>query len=149
QANGLQNAAVSIGQSLVINNPTKDPNAAKKQASNQEVKEDNNAQQVAQANTNNEQKAQPQTQVQNSQSNSNNNNSVRSSNNGSNYQAPVQNKQAQPKAQASQAQPQAKKSVNSAGNTYAVGQCTWYVKNVASWAGNNWGNGQDWANSAR
>lgn len=149
QANGLQNAAVSIGQSLVINNPTKDPNAAKKQASNQEVKEDNNAQQVAQANTNNDQKVQPQTQVQSSQSNSNNNNSVRSSNNGSNYQAPVQNKQAQPKAQASQAQPQAKKSVNSAGNTYAVGQCTWYVKNVASWAGNNWGNGQDWANSAR
>lgn len=84
QANGLQNAAVSIGQSLIINNPTKDPNAAKKQASNQEAKEDNNTQQVAQAN-NNDQKAHTQTQTQNSQSNSNNNNSVRTSNKVSNY----------------------------------------------------------------
>ena len=28
-----------------------------------------------------------------------------------------------------------------AGNTYPWGQCTWYVKQVAPWAGNNWGNG--------
>ncbi|MGT2923827.1 COG3942 and LysM peptidoglycan-binding domain-containing protein [Streptococcus caviae] len=34
------------------------------------------------------------------------------------------------------------------GNTYPVGQCTWGVKEVASWAGDWWGNGGDWAASA-
>ncbi|MBO4107018.1 CHAP domain-containing protein [Streptococcus suis] len=33
-------------------------------------------------------------------------------------------------------------------NTYPVGQCTWGAKEVATWAGNNWGNGGDWAASA-
>ena len=37
---------------------------------------------------------------------------------------------------------------NVAGNSYPYGQCTWYVKNVAPWAGNYWGNGGDWAGSA-
>lgn len=37
---------------------------------------------------------------------------------------------------------------NSAGNTYAWGQCTWYVKSVAPWAGNYWGNGGQWGASA-
>ena len=37
---------------------------------------------------------------------------------------------------------------NSAGNSYAWGQCTWYVKSVAPWAGNNWGNGNQWGASA-
>lgn len=37
---------------------------------------------------------------------------------------------------------------NSAGNTYAWGQCTWYVKSVAPWAGNYWGNGAQWGASA-
>lgn len=37
---------------------------------------------------------------------------------------------------------------NSAGNSYAWGQCTWYVKSVAPWAGNNWGNGAQWGASA-
>lgn len=37
---------------------------------------------------------------------------------------------------------------NSSGNTYAWGQCTWYVKSVASWAGNYWGNGAQWGASA-
>lgn len=36
----------------------------------------------------------------------------------------------------------------SSGNTYSWGQCTWYVKQVAPWVGNNWGNGQQWAASA-
>ena len=34
------------------------------------------------------------------------------------------------------------------GNAYAVGQCTWYVKNVAPWAGTYWGNGCQWGASA-
>lgn len=39
-------------------------------------------------------------------------------------------------------------SADSAGNAYAWGQCTWYVKTVASWAGNHWGNGNQWGASA-
>jgi len=35
-----------------------------------------------------------------------------------------------------------------AGNTYPWGQCTLYVKQVAPWAGNNWGNGGQWGSSA-
>ncbi|OHY58558.1 cell wall hydrolase P40 [Lacticaseibacillus paracasei] len=34
------------------------------------------------------------------------------------------------------------------GNTYPWGQCTWYVKSVAPWAGNGWGNGAQWGSSA-
>ena len=41
-----------------------------------------------------------------------------------------------------------KTSSDSAGNAYAWGQCTWYVKSVASWAGNHWGNGGQWGASA-
>lgn len=37
---------------------------------------------------------------------------------------------------------------SSSNNTYPVGQCTWGVKELASWAGNNWGNAADWAASA-
>lgn len=33
-------------------------------------------------------------------------------------------------------------------NAYAVGQCTWYVKHVAPWAGTYWGNGCQWGASA-
>ncbi|WP_204122499.1 CHAP domain-containing protein [Lacticaseibacillus mingshuiensis] len=35
------------------------------------------------------------------------------------------------------------------GNSYAWGQCTWYVKSVAPWAGNMWGNGGQWGASAQ
>ena len=38
--------------------------------------------------------------------------------------------------------------VNTAGNTYPVGECTWGAKSLAPWAGNNWGNGGQWASSA-
>ncbi|XRJ97528.1 CHAP domain-containing protein [Latilactobacillus sakei] len=41
-----------------------------------------------------------------------------------------------------------KKATSSAGNAYAWGQCTWYVKAVAPWAGNSWGNGNQWGASA-
>jgi peptidoglycan hydrolase CwlO-like protein len=41
-----------------------------------------------------------------------------------------------------------KVSGNASGNTYAWGQCTYYVKSVASWAGNGWGNGAQWGASA-
>ncbi|CAD0148289.1 Cell segregation protein [Streptococcus thermophilus] len=34
-------------------------------------------------------------------------------------------------------------------NTYPVGQCTWGVKSLAPWAGNNWGNAKDWIASAK
>ncbi|MDE3281151.1 cell wall hydrolase P40 [Lacticaseibacillus parahuelsenbergensis] len=37
---------------------------------------------------------------------------------------------------------------STSGNTYPWGQCTWYVKSVASWAGNGWGNGAEWGASA-
>lgn len=37
---------------------------------------------------------------------------------------------------------------SSSDNTYPIGQCTWGVKELASWAGNNWGNAADWAASA-
>lgn len=33
-------------------------------------------------------------------------------------------------------------------NLYPVGQCTWGVKALASWASNYWGNGGDWAANA-
>ncbi|MFC3931314.1 CHAP domain-containing protein [Streptococcus dentapri] len=39
-------------------------------------------------------------------------------------------------------------SLNTAVNTYPVGQCTWGVKQLAGWAGDWWGNGGDWAVSA-
>lgn len=34
-------------------------------------------------------------------------------------------------------------------NTYPVGQCTWGVKELAPWVQNYWGNGAQWARSAR
>lgn len=34
-------------------------------------------------------------------------------------------------------------------NTYPVGQCTWGVKSLASWVGNNWGNANQWIASAQ
>ena len=42
----------------------------------------------------------------------------------------------------------AQPSQNYSVNTYPAGQCTWGVKSLASWVGNNWGNGADWAQSA-
>ncbi|MFU2164364.1 peptidoglycan hydrolase PcsB [Streptococcus pluranimalium] len=38
--------------------------------------------------------------------------------------------------------------ITTAGNTYPIGQCTWGAKSLAPWAGNNWGNGGQWAISA-
>lgn len=37
----------------------------------------------------------------------------------------------------------------SSSNTYPVGQCTWGVKSLASWVGNNWGNANQWIASAQ
>ncbi|MGV3127340.1 peptidoglycan hydrolase PcsB [Streptococcus orisratti] len=39
-------------------------------------------------------------------------------------------------------------SYSTSGNTYPVGQCTWGVKSLASWVGNNWGNANQWGASA-
>ncbi|WP_159550467.1 peptidoglycan hydrolase PcsB [Streptococcus halichoeri] len=40
-------------------------------------------------------------------------------------------------------------SISNANNTYPMGQCTWGAKALAPWAGNAWGNGGQWATSAR
>ena len=42
-----------------------------------------------------------------------------------------------------------KVSAASTPNTYPVGQCTWGVKSLAPWAGNNGGNAKNWIASAR
>lgn len=39
--------------------------------------------------------------------------------------------------------------VTDTSNTYPVGQCTWFVKNRATWVGNRWGNANQWPASAR
>lgn len=39
--------------------------------------------------------------------------------------------------------------VTDTSNTYPVGQCTWFVKNRATWIGNRWGNANQWPASAR
>lgn len=135
QANALQSAALTIGQSLVINNPVQKPAAqVQAQAKVQTPAPAAQTQQQPAA------QAQPQT---------NNNNNYRSSNNNAarsynkpSYQAPAQRSTPAPARQT-------KINYSSSANTYSWGQCTWYVKSVAGWAGNNWGNGQDWANSAR
>ncbi|GGE30759.1 CHAP domain-containing protein [Streptococcus himalayensis] len=38
---------------------------------------------------------------------------------------------------------------SSVDNTYPVGQCTWGAKELAPWAGNNWGNAKDWSQTAQ
>ena len=38
---------------------------------------------------------------------------------------------------------------SSSGNTYPVGQCTWGAKQAAPWVQNNWGNANQWVDSAR
>ena len=69
-------------------------------------------------------------------------------------QQPAQQQQAQQQqapqqpAQQQQVATGNKTSSDSAGNAYAWGQCTWYVKSVAPWAGNHWGNGGQWGGSA-
>ncbi|WP_203264478.1 peptidoglycan hydrolase PcsB [Streptococcus uberis] len=59
--------------------------------------------------------------------------------------APVAQTAATPVAAAPVATP---KTSYSSVNTYPVGQCTWGVKSLAPWVGNNWGNGGQWAASA-
>lgn len=59
--------------------------------------------------------------------------------------APVVQTAATPVAAAPVATP---KPSYSSVNTYPVGQCTWGVKSLAPWVGNNWGNGGQWAASA-
>ena len=57
--------------------------------------------------------------------------------------APVVTSEAAPAAETH------KVSAASTPNTYPVGQCTWGVKSLAPWAGNNWGNAKNWIASAR
>lgn len=39
--------------------------------------------------------------------------------------------------------------VDNSPNTYPVGECTWGAKQVASWASNNWGHANQWADNAQ
>ncbi|HER9545972.1 TPA: CHAP domain-containing protein [Streptococcus pyogenes] len=55
-----------------------------------------------------------------------------------------------PAPQATPAAPSARPQTSyDSSNTYPVGQCTWGAKSLAPWAGNNWGNGGQWAYSAQ
>ncbi|VHC81450.1 peptidoglycan hydrolase PcsB [Streptococcus pyogenes] len=56
----------------------------------------------------------------------------------------------EPAALTAPAAPSARPQVSySSVNNYPVGQCTWGAKSLAPWAGNNWGNGGQWAASAQ
>ena len=57
--------------------------------------------------------------------------------------APIATSEAAPAAETH------KVSAASTPNTYPVGQCTWGVKSLAPWAGNNWGNAKNWIASAQ
>ena len=58
-------------------------------------------------------------------------------------ETPVATEEAQPEPAVLEVQPE------STPNTYPVGQCTWGVKSLAPWAGNNWGNAKNWIASAQ
>ena len=45
--------------------------------------------------------------------------------------------------------PATRTSAEATPNTYPTGQCTWGVKEMAPWVGNNWGNARDWIASAQ
>ena len=66
-------------------------------------------------------------------------------------EAPAATSEAAPEAasEASAEQPAATSEAASTPNTYPVGQCTWGVKSLAPWAGNNWGNAKNWIASAQ
>jgi len=57
-------------------------------------------------------------------------------------------KQAQPTTPAVTQTPTTTKPTYSTNNTYPWGQCTYYVKSVAAWVGNYWGNGNQWGAAA-
>lgn len=64
--------------------------------------------------------------------------------------APVATSEAAPDAPEAPAEQLAATSeAASTPNTYPVGQCTWGVKSLAPWAGNNWGNAKNWIASAQ
>lgn len=138
EANDLSSSALQVGQSLTINDPTKDPSAVQSAPTAAPVK--TSVQQTAKV-----QSSTPAPQKTEQQSNSTANNNVVSK-----PQQTVSNSsntvQSTPVASSNQQHGQA---ANSAGNTYAWGQCTWFAKNRASWAGNYWGNGGNWDSSAR
>jgi LysM repeat protein len=119
KANALTSSTLQVGQSLTINDPTKDPSAVQSTPTAAPVKTSVQATAKTQPSTPAPQKAEPQ---------SNSSNAVTSV-------APSNQQHGQ--------------AANSAGNTYSWGQCTWFAKNRASWAGNYWGNGGNWDSSAR
>jgi len=119
KANALTSSTLQVGQSLTINDPTKDPSAVQSTPTAAPVKTSVQATAKTQPSAPAPQKAEPQS-------------------NSSNAVTPV--------VPSNQQHGQA---ANSAGNTYSWGQCTWFAKNRASWAGNYWGNGGNWDSSAR
>lgn len=143
-ANALESSALQVGQNLTVNDPTKDPTAqpapqVAKPATPAPAKQQQQASTPAPSQPAKpttpaptpapkpavEKPAQTQTNVQNT-----NNNTPAPTptpaptvNHGNGY--------------------------NPSGNTYDWGQCTWFAKDRASWAGNYWGNGGNWDASAR
>ena len=63
--------------------------------------------------------------------------------------APATETSAQAETTEVAAHPAATSEAASTPNTYPVGQCTWGVKSLAPWAGNNWGNAKNWIASAQ
>ncbi|GEN49320.1 LysM peptidoglycan-binding domain-containing protein [Ligilactobacillus pobuzihii] len=161
QANTLSSSALQVGQSLTVNDPTKDPSAtatAKPAQASPNSTAKQNVQPAAQK--------QPSTPApsQTSNNSSNNNASQNSAsstttNTSNTTQKPQQeanNENNSGKNNAAQTTPAASNTnathghaTNTAGNTYDWGQCTWFAKDRASWAGNYWGNGGQWDASAR
>ncbi|HIZ96345.1 MAG TPA: LysM peptidoglycan-binding domain-containing protein [Candidatus Ligilactobacillus excrementavium] len=160
QANSLSSSALQVGQSLTINDPTKDPSAAAKPvqaSSNSTAKQ--NVQPAAQKQPSTPAPSQTSNNSSNNNNASQNNASATTTNTSNTTQKPQQeannannssnNNAAQTTPAASNTNATHGHATNTAGNTYAWGQCTWFAKDRASWAGNYWGNGGQWDASAR
>lgn len=65
------------------------------------------------------------------------------------YDAPVTETAAAETTPTPAPAPATRTSAEATPNTYPTGQCTWGVKEMAPWVGNNWGNARDWIASAQ
>ncbi|GBG95473.1 hypothetical secreted protein [Ligilactobacillus salitolerans] len=155
EANGLNNAAaLQVGQTLTVNDPTKDPSAAQAQQSTVNQTANSNTQQVSAAQTNNSSRAVSSTvqtaQKTTSQAPKTNNVVAKKTSSASTATTSSTSSAAKTTTVSQTTTSQTHgNGYQPSGNTYAWGQCTWYAKNRASWAGNYWGNGGQWDSSAR
>lgn len=158
QANAIDSSVLAVDQSLTINNPTKTPVAADKAQSSTATVAKTPAKQQNNSNSAASQVVKPAAAKQ-QQSNTN---AVKpSQTNITSTQSSTTAKPSQTttsgQSTATAATPVAStptttshsNGYNPSGNTYDWGQCTWFAKNRASWAGNYWGNGGNWDTSAR